>query len=98
MLQRQGCKQSSFRHWNRPWMDSIKNKKGYSMIFKVLIQDSLDVPPMRERTRSLFIEADSVRDVRSKLAGRNHNIEYIQEITGVFLEFEKRTEQFEVER
>ncbi|HET7578509.1 MAG TPA: RNA polymerase epsilon subunit [Bacillales bacterium] len=68
------------------------------MIFKVFYQEEWEVPPMRERTESLFIEADSVRDVRSKLAGRNYNIEYIQETDEAFLEYEKQSDQFEVER
>lgn len=68
------------------------------MIFKVLFQEDLETPPRRERTKSLFIEADRVRDVREKLAGRRYNIEYIQEISEAFLEFEKLSDQFEVER
>jgi DNA-dependent RNA polymerase auxiliary subunit epsilon len=68
------------------------------MIFKVFYQQEREVPPMRERTNSLFIEADTVRDVRAKLADRNYNIEYIQETDEAFLEYEKRTDQFEVER
>lgn len=68
------------------------------MIFKVFYQQEREVPPTRERTKSLFIEADTVRDVRDKLADRNYNIEYIQEANEAFLEYEKQSDQFEVER
>lgn len=68
------------------------------MIFKVFYQDSLDVPPRRERTKSMYIEAATIREVRTKLAGRNHNIEFVQEMSDGFLDYEKQTEQFEVER
>jgi len=68
------------------------------MIFKVFYQQEREVPAIRERTKSLFIEADTVRDVRDKLADRNYNIEYIQETNEAFLEYEKQSDQFEVER
>lgn len=34
------------------------------MIFKVLYQEVPDEVPVRERTKSLYIEAESVREVR----------------------------------
>jgi DNA-dependent RNA polymerase auxiliary subunit epsilon len=67
------------------------------MIFKVFFQQKLTEVPTRERTKSLFIEADSVQDARKKLADRKHNIEFVQEISGKFLEYEKQSNQFEVE-
>ncbi|HET7616705.1 MAG TPA: RNA polymerase epsilon subunit [Bacillales bacterium] len=68
------------------------------MIFKVFYQQDHEVPPIRERTKSLFIEAETVREVRRKLADRNYNIEFVQEVDDAFLEFEKQSDQFEVER
>lgn len=68
------------------------------MIFKVFYQEDRETPARREYTKSLFIEADQVRDVREKLADRCYNIEYIQETSETFLEFEKQSDQFEVER
>ncbi|HEX7065790.1 MAG TPA: RNA polymerase epsilon subunit [Bacillales bacterium] len=68
------------------------------MIFKVYYQPEWEVPPMRERTKSVMVEADTVRGVRQKLAGRNYNIELVQEMSEAHLEYEKQSDQFEVER
>jgi DNA-dependent RNA polymerase auxiliary subunit epsilon len=67
------------------------------MVFKVLYQELADEVPARERTRSLYIEADSVRDVREKLRGKNYNIEYIQELDEAHLKFEQESEDFKLE-
>jgi DNA-dependent RNA polymerase auxiliary subunit epsilon len=67
------------------------------MIFKVFYQEKLTEVPTRESTKSLYIEADSVQDARRKLADRKYNIEFVQEISGKFLEYEKQSNQFEVE-
>ncbi|HET7629449.1 MAG TPA: DNA-directed RNA polymerase subunit epsilon [Bacillales bacterium] len=68
------------------------------MIYKVLYQKDQAIPPVRERTNSLYVEAESVREVRQKLADRRYNIEFIQALDGTHLEFEQQSEQFEVER
>lgn len=67
------------------------------MIFKVLYQELGEEVPVRERTDSLYIEAESERDVRKKLAGRNYNIEFIQQISNAHLEYEQQSEDFRVE-
>lgn len=67
------------------------------MVFKVLYQELPDEAPVREQTLSLYIEADSVRDVRKKLANRNINIEYIQELDSIHLNYEKQSENFVME-
>ncbi|WP_080874888.1 DNA-dependent RNA polymerase subunit epsilon [Oceanobacillus timonensis] len=67
------------------------------MIFKVLYQASSKEVPVRERTESLYVEAASIREARSKLSDRNINIEYIQVLDEAHLEYEKRTGNFEVE-
>ncbi|TLS37703.1 DNA-dependent RNA polymerase subunit epsilon [Pseudalkalibacillus caeni] len=67
------------------------------MIFKVFYQETKKEIPVRERTQSLYVEANSEREVRLKLAERNYNIEFIQEIDGDFLEYERNSEQFELE-
>lgn len=67
------------------------------MIFKVLYQDLPDEIPVRERTNSLYIEADSEREVRQKLADRNYNIEFIQVLDEAHLTYEKQSEHFELE-
>lgn len=67
------------------------------MIFKVLYQESIDEVPVREDTKSLYIEAESVVDVRNKLSDRNYNIELIQVLDGAHLEYEKKSEHFKLE-
>ncbi|OOE12092.1 DNA-dependent RNA polymerase subunit epsilon [Fictibacillus arsenicus] len=67
------------------------------MIFKVFFQTSLTEVPIREHTQSVYVEAETINDVRKKLADRKYNIEYIQEINGKFLEYEKETNSLELE-
>ncbi|NSL50709.1 DNA-dependent RNA polymerase subunit epsilon [Calidifontibacillus erzurumensis] len=67
------------------------------MIYKVFYQDLNNEVPIRERTRVIYLEAESERDVRKKLADRNLNIEYIQKLEGAHLEYEKRSENFVLE-
>lgn len=67
------------------------------MIFKVLYQETEEEVPTRERTKTLYIEADSVREVRKKLADRDYSIEYIQELDEAHLNYEKQSESFELE-
>ncbi|MFD1849200.1 DNA-dependent RNA polymerase subunit epsilon [Oceanobacillus bengalensis] len=67
------------------------------MIFKVLYQELSGEIPVRERTKSMYIEADSVREVRDILADRKVNIELIQQLDEKHLEYEKQSEDFKVE-
>lgn len=67
------------------------------MIFKVLYQELPYEVPVRERTKSLYVEADSIRDVRQKLSDRNYNIELIQELDEAHLNYEKQSEHFSLE-
>ncbi|WP_112180714.1 MULTISPECIES: DNA-dependent RNA polymerase subunit epsilon [Paraliobacillus] len=67
------------------------------MIFKVLYQEIHNEIPVRERTTSLYYEAESERQVREELATRKINIEFIQPLNGAHLEYEKLSEHFEVE-
>ncbi|MBO8176348.1 DNA-dependent RNA polymerase subunit epsilon [Aeribacillus pallidus] len=66
------------------------------MIFKVYYQENLDLAPVRENTKVLFIEAESEREVRQKLRSKPINIEYIQLLEGAYLEYEKQREDFKV--
>lgn len=66
------------------------------MMFKVFYQELANEAPVRERTKSFFIDAESEREVRVKLKDRGYNIEYIQPVNDVFLEFEKQSENFKV--
>ncbi|WP_347550569.1 DNA-directed RNA polymerase subunit epsilon [Pseudalkalibacillus hwajinpoensis] len=67
------------------------------MIYKVFYQDTKREVPVRERTKSLYVEANSEREVRFKLKERNLNIEFIQTVEDDFLEFEQKSEHFELE-
>lgn len=66
------------------------------MIFKVYYQESLNQVPVREKTKTLFIEGESVRDVRSKIADLGLNVEVVQEVKGAFLEYEQQNEDYKV--
>lgn len=66
------------------------------MIFKVFYQENLDEVPVREKTNTLYIKAESEREVRQKLKNRAINIEYIQPLEGAHLEYEKQSPNFNV--
>ncbi|WP_106497769.1 DNA-dependent RNA polymerase subunit epsilon [Lentibacillus sp. Marseille-P4043] len=67
------------------------------MIFKVLYQENPSEIPVRERTKSLYIEAETEREVRDKLIDRKLNIEFIQALDDAHLEYEKQSDLFKVE-
>lgn len=67
------------------------------MIFKVLYQEDLGEVPVRERTKSLYIEANTEREVRDKLVDRKLNIEFIEELDDAHLNYEKQSEHFKME-
>jgi DNA-dependent RNA polymerase auxiliary subunit epsilon len=66
------------------------------MIFKVYFQEKLNEVPVRENTKTIYLEGDSERNVRKKLADRGFNIELVQLVTGAHLEYEKQNEDFKV--
>jgi DNA-dependent RNA polymerase auxiliary subunit epsilon len=66
------------------------------MIFKVYFQESKLQVPVREKTKTVFVEAETEKDVRNKLADRNYNIEFVTAVTGNFLEYEQSNEDFKV--
>lgn len=68
------------------------------MIFKVLYQSSREEVPLREQTQTLYLEASDVRDVRQKLADKPYNVEFIQPMTGKFLDYEKKSAEFKLEK
>lgn len=67
------------------------------MIFKVLYQESPEEYPVRERTKSLYIEAESQREVRKKLIDYPYNIEFIQQLHEAHLAYEQQSDDFKVE-
>jgi len=66
------------------------------MIFKVYYQEKITEVPVRENTQTLYVEANSERDVRKKLSDRPINIERVQSVEGQYLEYERQKEYFEV--
>ncbi|AYV65868.1 MULTISPECIES: DNA-dependent RNA polymerase subunit epsilon [Niallia] len=66
------------------------------MIFKVYFQDLKTEVPVRENTRTIFVKGSSERDVRTKLAEKPYNIEFITGVEGAFLEYEQQNEDFTV--
>ncbi|HWJ78845.1 MAG TPA: DNA-directed RNA polymerase subunit epsilon [Niallia sp.] len=66
------------------------------MIFKVFYQDSKLQVPVREKTKSIYVNGVSERDVRTKLAEKPFNIEFITSVDGAFLEYEQQKEEFTV--
>ncbi|MBV7503902.1 DNA-dependent RNA polymerase auxiliary subunit epsilon family protein [Bacillus sp. sid0103] len=66
------------------------------MIFKVYYQERITEVPVRENTKTLYIEGDSVRDVRSKIADRGYNVESVQEVKGAHLNYERQNEDYKV--
>ncbi len=67
------------------------------MVYKVLFQESLSEAPVRENTKSIYIEANSEMDVRKKLTSENYNIEFVLPVEGIYLEYEKQNENFKME-
>lgn len=66
------------------------------MIYKVFFQDLKTEVPVREKTRTIFVEGISERDVRSKLADKPYNIEFVALVDGAYLEYEKQNEDYTV--
>ncbi|WLR43288.1 RNA polymerase epsilon subunit [Bacillus carboniphilus] len=66
------------------------------MIFKVYYQYPAKEVPVRERTNTIYVEAESDREVRIKLKDKNYNIEHIERVTGNYLDYEKNNENFKV--
>ena len=71
-------------------------KERNSMIYKVYYQESLKEVPVREKTKTVYVEADTVREVRQLLKSKNYNIEYVGEVTESYLSYEKQKEDFKV--
>ncbi|SOB92047.1 DNA-dependent RNA polymerase auxiliary subunit epsilon [Ureibacillus xyleni] len=67
------------------------------MIYKVYYQENANEVPVRENTKSLYLEASSEREVRHYLKDRKISIEYIQLLEGNYLEYEKNSPNFQLE-
>lgn len=66
------------------------------MVFKVYYQESIKEVPVREKTKTLYVEGESVREVRKKIADKGYNVEFVQEVKGDYLEYEQQNEDFKV--
>ncbi|KAA9026033.1 DNA-dependent RNA polymerase subunit epsilon [Niallia endozanthoxylica] len=66
------------------------------MIFKVFFQESKNQIPVREKTKTIYVEGETVREIRKKLKDYPYNIEHVSPIDGAFLEYEKLNEDFKV--
>lgn len=67
------------------------------MIYKVYYQENMNEIPVRENTKSLYVEASSEREVREYLKDRNYNIELVQLLEGAYLEYEQNSPNFHLE-
>lgn len=68
-----------------------------TMIYKVYYQENANEIPVRENTKSLYLEATSEREVRQKLKDRDYNIEFIQLLEGNYLTYEQASPNFVLE-
>ena len=66
------------------------------MIYKVYYQESIKEVPVRENTKVLYIEGESTREIRNKIADRGFNVELVQEVKGAHLEYEQQNEDYKV--
>jgi DNA-dependent RNA polymerase auxiliary subunit epsilon len=66
------------------------------MIFKVYYQEVITEVPVRENTKTVYVEAGFEREVRTKLADRGYNIEYVEPVKGAYLEYEQQNNDFKV--
>jgi DNA-dependent RNA polymerase auxiliary subunit epsilon len=67
------------------------------MIFKVYYQGDASEVAVREHTKTMYVEAESVREVRLKIKQEPFNVEYIEPVTGAYLHYEKeQNEDFKV--
>lgn len=68
------------------------------MIFKVFYQETKNEAPRREYTKTMYVEANAVSEVREYLSETTpYMIEHITGISGDFLEYEKENDpDFEV--
>ncbi|WP_213422376.1 DNA-dependent RNA polymerase subunit epsilon [Bhargavaea massiliensis] len=68
------------------------------MIYKVYYQENMHEVPVRENTKTMYVEAESVRAVRAGLKERELYIEHIQALEDGHLEYEKKSPDFHVEQ
>ncbi|MBF0714304.1 DUF1447 family protein [Gemella sp. GH3] len=67
-------------------------------VFKVFYQENSQEIPVRENTEVIYVEAESIPEVLKYLDNRNYNIEFVQELGEQYLEFEKESANFKLEK
>lgn len=68
------------------------------MIFKVYYQEVASEVPVREKTKAMYIEAETEEEVRKKLSGNDYNIEFVQKLEGKYLEYEQNHQNYKLEQ
>ena len=66
------------------------------MIYKVYYQENKAEVPVREKTKTVFVEGNSVLEVRRKLKDKPYNIEFVTLVENAYSEYEKLQEDFKV--
>ena len=67
------------------------------MIYKVFYQETKTEVPTREHTQSLYIDAESVTEVRRILDEKNpYHVEHIQLLDDAHLAYEQKSDRFEL--
>lgn len=66
------------------------------MMYKVYFQEDKYEVPVREKTKTVFLQANSEREARQLLKDRQINIEYVQRVEGPYYEYEKQQEYFKI--
>ncbi len=67
------------------------------MIFKVTYQDSRTEVPRRESSKTIYIQAETKREVRNYLEEETpYLVEFIQPLEGAHLEYEQQNPDYEV--
>lgn len=64
--------------------------------FKVFYQENNKEIPVRENTKSMFIESSDKPSVLRYLESKNYNVEYVQEMNEEYLNFEKKSSDFKM--
>lgn len=68
------------------------------MIYKVYYQEDRFEVAVRENTKSLYVEAQSEREVRQFLKSRPYNIELVQKVNEAHLDYEQKSPDFKLEQ
>lgn len=66
-------------------------------VFKVFYQEDKSEVIVRESTQTKYFEGQTEEQVRRYLSDRNYNIEFVQKLEGAHLEYEMKSDHFNVE-